>query len=387
MHSKSFMLSQLLLGQAYATYLYTSSYSGVVRTLQWTESGLETISSTTECGGSASWLTLADDLLYCTDEAWSTPEGSVSTFKTLADGSLELLGKKSTRQGAVSAVVYGKDDSGLALAYYSSSAFTTWDRTDPSALELLQTEVYELEQPGANPERQEAPHPHQVLLDPTGQYILVPDLGADLVRIYKTGTDDLAVTAVEPLQVPAGSGPRHAAFVKAANETYLYVVTELTNRILGYIVTYNEGSLGFEQVYESGTHGQGVEVPSTAAAAEILVSPDQKFLIVSSRYTNAFEIPNFDPSNSTQIVSDTLINFSVNHRTGALKAIQAVPAGGKNPRQFSFNRDASAVAVGLQGDGRVVIIERSKSSGRLGRFVASLEGGGEVSAVIFNEAI
>lgn len=41
---------------------------------------------------------------------------------------------------------------------------------------------------------------------------------------------------------------------------------------MGYIVTYNEGSLGFEQVYESGTHGQGVEVPSTAAAAEILVS-------------------------------------------------------------------------------------------------------------------
>uniref|UniRef100_A0A8H7TVL7 6-phosphogluconolactonase n=1 Tax=Bionectria ochroleuca TaxID=29856 RepID=A0A8H7TVL7_BIOOC len=387
MHSKSFMLSQLLLGQAYATYLYTSSYSGVVSTLQWTESGLETISSTTECGGSASWLTLADDLLYCTDEAWSTPEGSVSTFKTLADGSLELLGKKSTRQGAVSAVVYGKDDSGLALAYYSSSAFTTWDRSDPSALELLQTEVYELAEPGANPERQEAPHPHQALLDPTGQYILVPDLGADLVRVYKTGTDDLAVTAVEPLQVPAGSGPRHAAFVKAANETYLYVVTELTNKILGYIVNYNEGSLGFEQVYESGTHGQGVEVPSTAAAAEILVSPDQKFLIVSSRYENAFEIPNFDTSNSTQIVSDTLINFSVNHKTGALKPIQAVPAGGKNPRQFSFNRDASAVAVGLQGDGRVVIIERSKSSGRLGRFVASAEGGGEVSAVIFNEAI
>jgi 6-phosphogluconolactonase (cycloisomerase 2 family) len=86
-------------------------------------------------------------------------------------------------------------------------------------------------------------------------------------------------------------------------------------------------------------------------------------------------------------VSDTLINFSVNHKTGALKPIQAVPAGGKNPRQFSFNRDASAVAVGLQGDGRVVIIERSKSSGRLGRFVASAEGGGEVSAVIFNEAI
>ncbi|VUC25327.1 unnamed protein product [Clonostachys rosea] len=387
MHSKSFMLSQLLLGQAYATYLYTASYAGVVSTLRWTESGLETVFSTTECGGSASWLTLAGDLLYCTDEAWSTPEGSVSTFKTLADGSLELLGKSSTRQGAVSAVVYGKDDSGLALAYYSSSAFTTWDRSDPSALELLQTEVYELEEPGANPERQEAPHPHQAILDPTGQYILVPDLGADLVRIYKTGADDLAVTAVEPLQVPAGSGPRHAAFVTAGDETYLYLVTELTNKIFGYIVTYGEGSLSFEQVYESGTHGEGVEVPSTAAAAEILVTPDHKFLIVSSRNENTFEIPNFDSSNSTKIVSDTLINFSINHQTGALKPIQVVPAGGKTPRQFSFNKDASAVAVGLQGDGRVVIIERSKSSGRLGRFVANAEVGGEVSTVIFNEAI
>lgn len=158
------------------------------------------------------------------------------------------------------------------MLYSSESAFTTWDTTDPAALELLSAEVFELEEPGADPERQEAPHPHQAITDPTGKFVLVPDLGADLVRIWATSEDDLSVTTVEPLSVPAGSGPRHGAFAVIEDTTYFYVVTELGNTILGYTVTYGEGSLSFEQIYESGSHGEGAEVPESAGAAEIWVS-------------------------------------------------------------------------------------------------------------------
>lgn len=119
MYSKPFFFMHALLGSASATYLYASSYSGVVTTLKWTKSGLETVSTTKECGGSPSWLTLdsASGLLHCNDEAWSTPQGSISTFKTAKNGSLELLGKESTLAGGVSAAFYGKDKSGLAVAY------------------------------------------------------------------------------------------------------------------------------------------------------------------------------------------------------------------------------------------------------------------------------
>jgi 6-phosphogluconolactonase (cycloisomerase 2 family) len=116
-------------------------------------------------------------------------------------------------------------------------------------------------------------------VDPTGSFILTPDLGADLVRIHAVDpSGTLAVTAVEPLAVPPGSGPRHAAFAVQGDKTFFYVVNELANTILGYAVTYGKDpvSLGFEQVYESGTHGEGGTVPPTAGAAEIVVSVSVK---------------------------------------------------------------------------------------------------------------
>jgi 6-phosphogluconolactonase (cycloisomerase 2 family) len=161
----------------------------------------------------------------------------------------------------------------------AGSGFTTWDISDATNLTNLHSEVYELEAPGPNPDRQEAPHPHQVIMDPTGSFLLTPDLGADVVRIHAVDpSGTLAVTAVEPLAVPPGSGPRHAAFAVQGDKTYLYVVNELANTILGYAVTYGKDpvSLGFEQVYESGTHGEGGTVPPTAGAAEIVVSVSVK---------------------------------------------------------------------------------------------------------------
>ena len=152
----------------------------------------------------------------------------------------------------------------------SGSGLTTWDVADPSAVVNLDTEVYELEQPGANPDRQEAPHPHEAIVDPTGKFVLVPDLGADIVRIFSI--DGEGVNAVEPLTVAAGSGPRHATFAVHGETTYLYLITELSNNIFGYKVTYGDASLEFEQIWESSTHGEGVEAPAYAAAAEILVT-------------------------------------------------------------------------------------------------------------------
>lgn len=117
-------LSLLLLGgQASATYLYVSSYSGIVTTLELAQASngttLKTISSNNECGSSPSWLQLTSEgVLYCTDEGFATwPNGTISTYSTNDDGSIELLGAQETLAGAVSTVLYGKDDNGLALAY------------------------------------------------------------------------------------------------------------------------------------------------------------------------------------------------------------------------------------------------------------------------------
>src|SRR6184192_1465363 len=101
-------------------------------------------------------------------------------------------------------------------------------------------------------------------MDPTNRFLLVPDLGADLVRVFDTAGGKLAV--LNPLKVAPGSGPRHGVFVHGETDTYLYILTELSNTLLGFKVTYDSNSIGFTQIYSSGTFGPSNPVPSGAAA-------------------------------------------------------------------------------------------------------------------------
>ena len=136
---------------------------------------------------------------------------------------------------------------------------------------MIQQEIYELEQPGADPERQEAAHPHQVIKDPTEKYVLAPDLGADIVRVYSIASDSTLVP-VEPLAVPAGSGPRHAAFAVIEDATYLYVLNELANTILAYAVTYTDSGMSFDEIHHSSIYGEYGQVPEGVTSAEVLVT-------------------------------------------------------------------------------------------------------------------
>ncbi|KAK2595324.1 hypothetical protein QQS21_006981 [Conoideocrella luteorostrata] len=267
-----------------------------------------------------------------------------------------------------------------------SGAFTTWDVSGPSHLSLVQTETYHLRHPGPISDRQEASHPHETFLDPTGNYIVVPDLGADKIYVYAIiEPANLKLKALSPINVKPGSGPRHVNFAVRNGKTFMYLVTELANTIVGYDVTYPSGSINFKELFTIGTHGAGKPVPEKAAAAEVAVSPDSEFLIVSSRNETAMSIPNFDIKNSTRIPSDTLINFSIDAQTGNLTPIQEVPCGGRYPRQFSINKVGTLVAVGQQNDGRVVLIKRDPWSGKLGEFVGYANVAGQITSVIFNE--
>ena len=113
--------------------------------------------------------------------------------------------------------------------------------------------------------------------------------------------------------------------------------------------------------------------------------PDREFLIISSRNESTLETPSFDAGNSSSIVSDPLISFKIDAETGHLTLQQDIPSGGRFPRHFAINKAGTLVAVALQSDGRIAVIERDAKTGILGDFVAYAELEGEVTAVIFNE--
>ncbi|KAJ0321359.1 hypothetical protein Brms1b_002716 [Colletotrichum noveboracense] len=371
--TSAWLLAVMSVKPVSSTLLYAASHAGTVTTLnlQTSDSGatLDAISTTTECAANPSWLTLdqSKSLLYCADRGLTNPNGTLVSFSKSENGSLSPLGKLETIKGAVSSVVYGKDGA------------------DPSDIKRLQSWTYSLSQPGPKP-AQNAPHPHEAILDPTGEFVLVPDLGADLVRVFNINQETYELTPSTPLNAASGSGPRHARFLVVGKKTFFFLLAELGNTITSYEVTYNQDkTLEFKEVFVVGTHGPDNIVPAGAAAAEIHVSPDSQYLVVSSRNVSTFSIPNFDKTNSTEIVSDALATFAIDQETGHLNFTQLYPAGGRFPRQFSINKAGDQVAVGLQSDGRVVVISRDVKTGLLKDFIANIDIAGEVVCVIYDE--
>jgi 6-phosphogluconolactonase (cycloisomerase 2 family) len=95
------------------------------------------------------------------------------------------------------------------------------------------------------------PRPHDVIPDPAGRYVLMPELGADPVRVfqisYETETPHKLVE-VAPLKLASGSGPRHEAFVQIEDQTYFYILNQISNTLVSFKVNYIDKILEFQQV-------------------------------------------------------------------------------------------------------------------------------------------
>ena len=97
------------------------------------------------------------------------------------------------------------------------------------------------------------------------------------MRVYQADASTLELTAIAPLEVTPGAGPRHGAFKTAYNKTYFYLATELANTIIGYEVLYNQNkTLSFSELFTIPTHGDDRELVETAAAAETLVTVSEQ---------------------------------------------------------------------------------------------------------------
>jgi 6-phosphogluconolactonase (cycloisomerase 2 family) len=128
--------------------------------------------------------------------------------------------------------------------------------------------------PGPVPARQDAPHLHNTVLDPSGKFILVPDLGADLVRVYAIQANSTSWKAQTPVKAVPGSGPRHGAFVVSGGSTFFYTLNEVGNSITGYNVTYSAdwSMISLSQFFTFNSHGPNTTVPVGTKASEIQVS-------------------------------------------------------------------------------------------------------------------
>lgn len=346
---------------------------GYLETLDYTKDGLKKVADNTEAGPQPTWIdfTLKGKAVVL-DEAWANPNVSgLHTFTLGKDGKVVHKTKVDIPRGGPVSTQFYNGNKQVAIAHYGGHGITTFNVGADGAFTLLENVGYEGRPVGPKPQQADGSHVHQAIVDPTGQYLIFPDLGLDRTHVFCINGNDGKLIAHADLEAPAGYGPRHAVFYKDGRDTYLAITHELRNVIINYKVTYvRSGGLTFEKVAEVSTYGAETEATQFGAAAEIAVSPDHKFLIASNRNVTLQQVPNVDPKNATQIDSDSIASFKINK--GALEFVQLVPSGGRFPRHFELSKDGKEIAVANQLSGNVRIYARDVKTGKIGEQKAAI---------------
>ena len=223
-----------------------------------------------------------------------------------------------------------------------------------------------MSQAGPVSSRQNAPHPHAIFKDPTGKYLIAPDLGADLIRIFSLDSSSGKLTSCPAAQTAPGDGPRHGAWwaptAGSTNGQMLYTVNELSNTVTAWNVKYStSGCMSLNKTQTLSVWASG-KAPSAGSqpikAAEVHVAGN--FLYASVRNDKLFGAQ-----------QDSLATYSIGS-AGALTFVESTNAHGWYPRTFSINKAGDLVAVAGQTSANVAAVARDPSTGKLGALMASI---------------
>ncbi|KAI0413058.1 Lactonase, 7-bladed beta-propeller-domain-containing protein [Xylaria grammica] len=343
--------------------LLASHYTGKIYSLSFTNNTLKVGAAATGAGTLPAWLGLDTSggakTVYSVDEDWFG-SGVLASFTVGADGALTQTGKLTSSGASVHGTPYA-DAKFFATVEYDPSTLTTYTLPFTEGSKPLQQFKFNMTAPGPNP-RQNAPHPHAAHVDPTGKFLLVPDLGADLIRIFSIDAASGALTTCAPGEAEPGDGPRHGAFwAPSADSTdglVLYTVNELGNSVTSWTTSYTSGgclSLKRQQTLPTYTGGA---LATGSKAAEVHVHGN--FVYAANRADQTFGKQ-----------QDSLATYAIDAATGEIAFVESTNAHAWFPRTFQINQAGTLVAVGGQTSSNVAIIARDPATGKLGGLVAN----------------
>jgi 6-phosphogluconolactonase len=203
------------------------------------------------------------------------------------------------------------------------------------------------------------PHAHMIHADPGNRFVLQTDLGQD--RIYVSAFDPVAgklspVTG-SPFSVPPGDGPRHFTFHR--NGRWLYSLQEEASTVMFFHFDPATGSLTPQQTISTLPPG----FKGTSFTAEIVLSPDGRFLYASNR------------------LHDTVAILSVNH-DGRLSYVSEASTMGDYPRHIQFAPDGAFLYACDQRSDSITSFGVNRSTGQL-RFTGQYTAVGSPACIIF----
>jgi len=287
------------------------------------------------------------------------PTGSVSAFAVdRSTGKLSLLNQQSSRGAGPAHLSVDRSGRDVLVANYGGGNIAVLPIAGDGRLAPASAFVQHTGS-SVNPSRQKEPHAHAINVDPSNRFAYVADLGLDKVLIYRF---DPARGALEPNDPPsapvqAGAGPRHLAIHSTGR--FLYVINELICTVTAF--TRDPQTGGLKAMQTISTLPAGEIVKPDYSTAELLLHPSGRFLYGSNRGHN------------------TIVEFSVDQKTGRLTYVENAPTKGRTPRGFGIDPSGTWLIAGNQESDSVVVFRIDSKTGRLTPIAQTLSVGAPVS--------
>ncbi|MFD3719176.1 lactonase family protein [Streptomyces sp. NPDC058674] len=288
-----------------------------------------------------SYLAVARDtgLLYAVSE---TDRGAVAVFRPTAEG-LAPVGRAVAvgGSGPTHLSVAGRR---LLTANYTSGGVSSLPlAADGSPAGPASV----LEHRGSGPDagRQERPHAHQVLPDPTGRWVLSVDLGTDSVRVCGPDRDTGGLRVHAETALRAGTGPRHLAF--HPDGAVVYVLHELEPQLT--VCRWDAASGRLEPVAEVPVVSEAGAGGVRAYPSAVVASPDGRFVWAAVRG------------------ADVIVTLSLAGGAEEPRRTDTVACGGSWPRDLAVDPSGRRLYAANERSGEVTWFDVDPLSGRPGK--------------------
>lgn len=326
-------------GRAFA---YVGSYENAISVYALNvDSGVLTLQGArVDAPPSPSFLAFAPDArhLYAVNEAddvGGTGAGAVSAFSIdPASGALSFINRVSSGGEGPAHVLVDASGRFVLVANYNGGNFSVLSVNADGGLGARVS--------GAD--HGDGAQAHEVVLDPSNQFLFVPNKGRSDVSQYRFDAQTGSVTPSTPaeLDLAQGAGTRHMAFHPTL--PVAYIINELDDTVVVASFAASSGTLTPMQTLS--TLPPGV-AGGQNSCAEIQVAPSGRFVYGSNRG------------------HDSIVIYSVDAATGRLTLVGHRDTGGDTPRSFHVEASGRLMLVANQGSDEVVSFRVDAGSGQI----------------------